>query len=138
MGFVTTHFAHPELLWLTLGLLVAWLAVLWARRQKRRAIERLGQAGAVHKLLLVDAGAQPAGVQPAPDDDTPAASGTRIGAALDLAGQSFDADQHRPRAVLLLSDGDDPAPEDKEWLHGVQAVRSLGVPVHVVGIGDPV
>jgi Ca-activated chloride channel family protein len=75
------------------------------------------------------------------DDADPAKSGTRIGAALTLAVQAFDDpvdDKPRAhRAVLLLSDGDDPEPQEQEWMAGVQAARAAHVPIHTVGIGDP-
>ena len=38
----------------------------------------------------------------------------------------------------MISDGDDPALDDHEWQEGIQAARAAGVPVHVIGIGDPV
>jgi Ca-activated chloride channel family protein len=38
--------------------------------------------------------------------------------------------------IVLISDGDDPA-RDEEWRVGADAARRLGIPVHVVGIGDP-
>jgi hypothetical protein len=38
--------------------------------------------------------------------------------------------------ILLLSDGDDPA-RDEEWREGAQAARDRGIPVHVVGVGNP-
>jgi Ca-activated chloride channel family protein len=67
---------------------------------------------------------------------TIALSGTRIGAGLSAA---VDAKNERNRGlqdIVLLSDGDDPA-ADSEWRLGVQGARSAGIPVYVVGIGDP-
>jgi Ca-activated chloride channel homolog len=71
-----------------------------------------------------------------PDSDEPLVSGTRIGAALQLAVQAVTADGSGRRALLLLSDGDDPA-GDREWLEGAQAARAAHVPVHTIGFGDP-
>ncbi len=68
--------------------------------------------------------------------DEPLASGTRIGAGLKLALASHDPQRVGRQAVLLVSDGDDPA-GDEEWQHGVQEAKALRVPVHVVGVGDP-
>jgi Ca-activated chloride channel family protein len=39
--------------------------------------------------------------------------------------------------IILLSDGDDPA-NDGEWQWGARAAREAAIPVHTVGIGDPV
>ena len=66
------------------------------------------------------------------------ASGTRIGAALDLAVGAHDARfaDARVQDIILLSDGDDPA-ADREWYQGVQAAQAAGIPVHAIGIGDP-
>jgi Ca-activated chloride channel family protein len=68
--------------------------------------------------------------------DPQTASGTRIGAGLRAAAQAHDPRFHGTQDILLLSDGDDPA-RDGEWREGVRAARALGIPVHVVGIGDP-
>jgi len=63
-------------------------------------------------------------------------SGTRIGAALKLAVDSCDLERtHRP-IIVLLSDGDDPA-DDDEWLEGVNATVARKIPIHVVGVGNP-
>lgn len=64
-------------------------------------------------------------------------SGTRIGAALKLAVASHDPRFTGAQDVLLFTDADDPEP-DEEWSAGVTAARNAAIPVHVVGIGDPV
>jgi Ca-activated chloride channel family protein len=69
---------------------------------------------------------------PGPGD----ASGTRIGAALQLALLAHDPRFPGARDLLLLSDGDDPA-RDGEWREGATAAHLEGVPVYVVGLGDP-
>ncbi|HWG42956.1 MAG TPA: VWA domain-containing protein [Gemmataceae bacterium] len=65
-----------------------------------------------------------------------AASGTRLGLALDLAVLSDDPRFQSTRDILLLSDGDDPA-HDAEWRQGARAAAALGIHIHTVGIGDP-
>ena len=70
-----------------------------------------------------------------PDADAP--SGTRIGAALKAAVEAHDGRFAGAQDIVLFSDGDDPA-ADREWAAGVTAARAAGVPVHVVGVGDPV
>lgn len=70
-----------------------------------------------------------------PLDET-AVSGTRIGAALQAAVEAHDPEGRGYQDILLLSDGDDPA-RDGEWREGAAAARLQGIPVHVVGIGDP-
>lgn len=63
-------------------------------------------------------------------------SGTRIGAAIQLAMESIDPARRETADILLLSDGDDPAGDD-EWRIGLSAARDAGVSVHTVGVGDP-
>jgi Ca-activated chloride channel family protein len=72
----------------------------------------------------------------APGPDEPLISGTRIGLALQLAVQALTGDRPVARAILLLSDGDDPA-GDREWLEGVLAAQRAQLPVHTIGLGDP-
>jgi Ca-activated chloride channel homolog len=67
--------------------------------------------------------------------DSTLGQGTRIGAGLSLAVESFSGRSQAARDILLLSDGDDPA-RDGEYRTGIELARSEGVPVHVVGIGD--
>ena len=71
-----------------------------------------------------------------PGTDPGPASGTRIGSALAAAVAAHDPRFPNARDVVLITDGDDPA-GDREWAAGVSAARAAGVPVHVVGIGDP-
>lgn len=72
-----------------------------------------------------------------------AVSGTRIGAALEKAvallspDPAAPPDEFRLRDIILLSDGDDPR-DDQEYVRGAEAARGQGIPVHVVGLGDPV
>ena len=67
--------------------------------------------------------------------DSTLGQGTRIGAGIALAVESFSGRSQAARDILLLSDGDDPA-RDGEYRTGLALARSEGVPVHVVGIGD--
>ncbi len=81
------------------------------------------------------------GVYPPPEirpgADPNLTSGTRIGAALVLAVQAHDREFAGSQDIFLLSDGDDPMPEEKEWLRGVNAAIAATIPVHTVGLGDP-
>ena len=63
-------------------------------------------------------------------------SGTRIGLGIREAVAQLDARHRGYQDVLLLSDGDDPA-RDGEWRLPAAEARRDGVPVHVVGLGDP-
>jgi Ca-activated chloride channel family protein len=63
-------------------------------------------------------------------------SGTRIGAALELAAEAHDERFRGFQDILMISDGDDPA-RDEEWRAGAEAARRLGIPVHTVGVGNP-
>lgn len=67
--------------------------------------------------------------------DTPATSGTRIGRALETAVGLSD-EKNSNTEIVFLSDGDDPA-GDREWESGIAATRARGIPVTVVGVGDP-
>jgi Ca-activated chloride channel family protein len=83
------------------------------------------------KLAALDADSPPTGVR-APDS----VSGTRLGAGLRAAVAALDPRDRGAQDVLLITDGDDPA-DDEEWRIGLADARAAGVPVHVVGIGDP-
>ncbi len=63
-------------------------------------------------------------------------SGTRIGLGLREAVRALDPRFTSAADVLLLSDGDDPA-RDGEWRTGAATARARGVPVFVLGFGDP-
>jgi Ca-activated chloride channel family protein len=80
------------------------------------------------------------GRHPPPDirpADDAAVSGTRIGAGLAAAVAAHDPRFPGFQDIVLLSDGDDPA-QDREWALGVSAARKANIPVHAVGVGDPV
>lgn len=82
----------------------------------------------------IAAGDLPPELWPATRDRSP--SGTRLGAALQLAVRSLPNEAPGPRSILLVSDGDDPL-TDEEWRLGTAAARQAGPAVHVAGIGDP-
>lgn len=65
-----------------------------------------------------------------------AVSGTRIGAGLRMAVGLLDERHRGAQEIILVSDGDDPVHDD-EWRLGLAAAREAGVPVDVVGVGDP-
>ena len=69
-----------------------------------------------------------------PVGDTP--SGTRIGSGLLEALALQEPRYQGSQDVLLVSDGDDPVP-DNEWLLAVKVASARDVPVHTVGVGDP-
>lgn len=71
-----------------------------------------------------------------PGADPAVVSGTRIGAALLAAVDAHDPRFPGSQDILLVSDGDDPA-DDREWVRGSDAARKAGIPVHTVGVGDP-
>ena len=85
------------------------------------------------RLDDLDANRPPNDIRPI---DDAVKSGTRIGAALKLAVETHDPRFPGSQDVILLTDGDDPEP-DREWASGVTAARSAGIPVHVIGIGNP-
>jgi Ca-activated chloride channel family protein len=65
-------------------------------------------------------------------------SGTRIGSAIKEAVETHDPRLLGYQDILLISDGDDPAPDaDIEIEVGVEAARKTSIPVHVAGVGDP-
>lgn len=67
-------------------------------------------------------------------DDDAFVSGTRMGAAIILAIESFPEAMNGE--IVLLSDGDDPVADD-EWQTGVALARANGIPIHSVAIGEP-
>jgi Ca-activated chloride channel family protein len=64
-------------------------------------------------------------------------SGTRIGLGIVEALRARDEFSEGVCEIILLSDGDDPS-EDREWGRGLAVADALQVPVHVIGIGDPI
>jgi Ca-activated chloride channel family protein len=72
-----------------------------------------------------------------PDPDEPIATGTAIGAAIRLALAAHDPRFPGYQDVLLVSDGDGPGVET-ESEGGVKDAADRQIPVHVVGVGDPV
>lgn len=72
----------------------------------------------------------------APLTDENAASGTRIGAALQLAVKSCDPARLNRPIIVLVSDGDDPL-DDGEWTRGADEAAAKQIRVHTVGVGNP-
>jgi Ca-activated chloride channel family protein len=72
-----------------------------------------------------------------PDPDEPLLSGTGIGAALRLGLTAHDPRFPGYQDLLLVSDGDGPGVET-EIEGGVKDAADRQIPVHVVGVGDPV
>ena len=62
-------------------------------------------------------------------------AGTRLGAGLVLAIETFDGRSRQARDLLLLSDGDDPA-RDGEYRRGIERARVEGLAVRCIGLGD--
>jgi Ca-activated chloride channel family protein len=85
------------------------------------------------KIAALSADPPPASVREA---GASAVSGTRIGSGLLRAVDLLDPEFRRAEEIVLVSDGDDPA-GDEEWRLGLAAAREAGVPINVIGIGDP-
>jgi Ca-activated chloride channel family protein len=85
-------------------------------------------------LAELDASNLPADLEPRGPD---APSGTRLGAGIRAAVEAHDPRSRGYQDIILLSDGDDPA-RDEEWREGVEAAHGRGIPVHTVGVGNPV
>jgi Ca-activated chloride channel homolog len=83
--------------------------------------------------LQQDAARLPPELRPGKDGSP---SGTRLGAGLQRAVAAHDPKYQGSQVILLFSDGDDPAGDD-EWKEGANAARRAGIPVFVVGVGDP-
>ncbi len=71
-----------------------------------------------------------------PDPAQGQLSGTRIGAALSQAVLAHDFAMQGAQEILLISDGDDPVP-DNEWRTGVELARERKIPIHTIGVGTP-
>ena len=53
-----------------------------------------------------------------------------------MAAHNLDPKFRGSQVILLVSDGDDPA-NDGEWKSGADDARGAGIPVFVIGVGDP-
>ena len=73
----------------------------------------------------------------APNPDEPLTTGTAIGAAIRQALATHDPRFPGYQDLLLLSDGDGPGVE-AESEGGIKDAADRQIPVHVVGVGDPV
>src|SRR5262249_29861986 len=85
----------------------------------------------LERLAYLDAEHLPPELRPGPES----ASGTRIGAGIELAVEAHDPRFRGTQVqdILLLSDGHDPA-DDNEWARvGIRAAQSAGIPVYTVG-----
>lgn len=71
-----------------------------------------------------------------PGADPTVFSGTRLGAGLIAAVNAHDPRFPGSQDILLISDGDDPG-DDREWAKGSAVALAAGIPVHTVGVGDP-
>jgi len=93
------------------------------------------------KLAELDAASLPRDLMavPASVDYDRSISGTRIGRGVVVAlreAHHRDANFRGFQDVLLISDGDDPAP-DNEWRIGRDAAKEAGIPIYTMGLGDP-
>lgn len=87
----------------------------------------------VQMPLTIDQSAAKMYIQDANPDVVPA-QGTVIADALRMANSSFNSKEHKYKAIVLLSDGEDHDPDAKK------AARQLaddGVMINTVGIGSP-
>ena len=72
-----------------------------------------------------------------PNDDELWTSGTRFGSAIQFAVAMHDPKFEGYQDCILVSDGDDPAPDrDSEIDVGIAAATVGRIPIHTVGIGD--
>jgi tetratricopeptide (TPR) repeat protein len=83
-------------------------------------------------VLHLDAARLPEDLRPTKDS----VSGTRLGEGIQQAIAAHSEQYRGSQAILLVSDGDDPAGEDGEWRDGATAARRVGIPVFTVGVGD--
>jgi Ca-activated chloride channel family protein len=63
--------------------------------------------------------------------------GTRIGTALGTALEAFEGRDREACDILLVSDGDDPARADGEFLEGAKRAAAEKVRVYCLAVGDP-
>lgn len=60
--------------------------------------------------------------------------GTAIGAAIDLARQSFDPESHSGKAIIVITDGEN---HEDDAIGAAQRAATDGIVVHTVGMGTP-
>ncbi|HEY4154947.1 MAG TPA: VWA domain-containing protein [Puia sp.] len=83
--------------------------------------------------LTPDHGAAKMYISEAGPDAVPT-QGTVISDALNMANNSFNRNEHKYKAVLLISDGED---HDPEGLKTAKQLAENGVMINTVGIGSP-
>jgi Ca-activated chloride channel homolog len=83
--------------------------------------------------LTTDHGAAHMYIQDASPDVVPT-QGTVIGEALRMANSSFNGKEHKYKAIILISDGED---HDPEALEAAKQLARSGVMINTVGIGSP-
>jgi Ca-activated chloride channel family protein len=83
--------------------------------------------------LTTDHGAARMYIQDASPNVVPT-QGTVIAEALKMANQSFNSKEHKYKAVILVSDGED---HDPEGLKTAQLLAHNGIMINTVGIGSP-
>lgn len=83
--------------------------------------------------LTTDASAAKMYLQNAGPDAVPT-QGTVIGEALKMAGNAFNSQEKKYKAVILISDGED---HDPEALKVVKDLAASGVMINTVGVGSP-
>ncbi|MHA4808268.1 VWA domain-containing protein [Flavitalea flava] len=83
--------------------------------------------------LTTDHGAARMYIRDAGPDVVPT-QGTVIAEALKMANTSFNSKEHKYKAIVLLSDGED---HDPEALKAAKALAESGVMINTVGIGSP-
>ena len=60
--------------------------------------------------------------------------GTAIGAAINLAARSFTPDETTDKAIILITDGEN---HEDDAIGAAKAAAEKGIPVNIVGMGDP-
>ena len=68
------------------------------------------------------------------DQTSVSIQGTSLTAAIEMATRSFDPQQRKHKALLLLTDGED---HDKGAVQAAEEARKTGVKIYAVGIGNP-
>ena len=87
-----------------------------------------------HLVEDLDPDVLPADLLPRPGDEF--ISGTRIGEALGRAVAAQDPNFQGYQDIILVSDGDDPLP-DNEYEAGIISANASKIPVSCVGVGRP-
>ena len=130
------RFATPEYFYLLI-LVPVLIGVYWySVRVRRRALERFGDPETI-RGLMPEASPKPICCKVRANNISPtmvSRQGTAIGAAIDLASQSFSSGSDGSRVIVIISDGEN---HEDDAIAAAKAAAEKGIKIYTIGIGSP-